>query len=925
MKKTLQKIMLVAAGLLLTTGVWAATNVAQVIKSDGTVKGTYADIKTAVSNWTAGTTLQLLADISTTAYYGKTAVGEYWLNLNGFEWKSTSSYFTLFVYTNTTVYIFDSSESHTGTIRNNVGYPIAMYDGGELEINSGSICTTSSDAAIYCYIGNNPTRIVIDGEYAVVHGLAYGVFVCDNDSLEVKNGAIIADQGHAVLNNGTRTLPTFISISGGKIIGGTSGEGIYHPGPGTLNISGGYVEGQTGVEMRAGTLTMTGGEVVGISSESEDIANGNGPSAAGAGIAICQHTTKKDMNITISGGTIKGFTPLYEANPEKNPETSINKIKANINGGNFETINNGKDVIYIADKNILGEYTVTGGKYSNSPAAYLPAGYVAVASEDDEYPFTVAEVSENPVETDADGNWESAATWKSGSVPTEAAPVIINKSITITSTENVAYAYSIVIEEGGALTVKSGTMLVVGEGGILNENSNSGLVVEEGAKVLINPNSTNTNPYATVELTPAIGECGAYSASGYWWQSFANPMNGVPSITRSGVDNGLFFQQWDVKSGWVDVTSAAQLGVPFKGFIMTNKIPVGNTIKYGFSGNLAGIANSEFDFSQIGYGFFGNSYLAPISIKTLLTDVSGNITKKVTLYRNNQLTDVTPEDIVKDMPGTIKEIKPLEGFYLFSKESDSQHSVDYARAVFNYNMDGKAPAQPELRSSFIEDIDYTAIISIAMSNVTDVTFFQKTDYLNLYESADFSNSEMNEGDTPKFMNDEYGINLYALVPYNSDPMSHINANNLEDLQIGFTTNKADLKYKFTFGKVEGRDDLLLNDAVANKTIKIEEGAVYEFEAETGSSVNNRFSIIKADVPTIDLQNTENEVVAIYAIGNSVYVENNFDLADIVILNTVGANVLSLKAESANSVNSVELPAGSYIASVGANSATIIIK
>lgn len=151
-------------------------------------------------------------------------------------------------------------------------------------------------------------------------------------SLTVKGGTL---QGYyyGISGNGTRHN-TVITVEGGTVEG-THGAGIYHPQEGTLTISGGTITGgETGVELRSGTLTITGGELSTTATEYKEIANSSGTTVSGAALAISQHTTKKDINVSISGGTFTGPYAFSQTNVQSTGETPPNITMA-ISGGNF--------------------------------------------------------------------------------------------------------------------------------------------------------------------------------------------------------------------------------------------------------------------------------------------------------------------------------------------------------------------------------------------------------------------------------------------------------------------------------------------------------------------------------------------------------------------------------------------------------------
>ena len=90
------------------------------------------------------------------------------------------------------------------------------------------------------------------------------------------------------MGNGTKHN-TVININGGELTG-TDGYAIYHPQSGELNITGGRLTGgETGIEIRAGKLNLSGDAVItakGIPTTTTP--NGSGTTTVGAGIAVTQ-------------------------------------------------------------------------------------------------------------------------------------------------------------------------------------------------------------------------------------------------------------------------------------------------------------------------------------------------------------------------------------------------------------------------------------------------------------------------------------------------------------------------------------------------------------------------------------------------------------------------------------------------------------
>lgn len=175
----------------------------------------------------------------------------------------------------------------------------------------------------------------------------------DNGSAIYVNGQI-KDQNNApklVLNNVTQTA---------------AGTGMYLAGYANTTITGGSITGgNTGIEIRAGELTVDGATVVGNGVPTEVTPNGNGSTTDGAGIAVAQHTTKLPIKVTINSGDISGYSALYQSNPQKNDAESVKKVSVAVNGGTFKAINGGTCGVH-SENNCV---TISGGAFTDLASA----------------------------------------------------------------------------------------------------------------------------------------------------------------------------------------------------------------------------------------------------------------------------------------------------------------------------------------------------------------------------------------------------------------------------------------------------------------------------------------------------------------------------------------------------------------------------
>lgn len=203
-------------------------------------------------------------------------------------------------------------------------------DHGAIAVYANSSATHDEDDAVACTVTVNS---------ATVNG---GIYVFGQGAeLTVNNGAKITSKGYAISGNGSKTASqnngdTKVTINGGTITqtGGTAGQvntAIYQPQGGELIITGGSISsGNTAVEVRSGSLTVTDGTISGGTEGPAVVKNGNGPTTSNTGIAIAQHTTNQPITVNINGGTISGNAAVYESNPQGNDSTDTNKVTVNM-------------------------------------------------------------------------------------------------------------------------------------------------------------------------------------------------------------------------------------------------------------------------------------------------------------------------------------------------------------------------------------------------------------------------------------------------------------------------------------------------------------------------------------------------------------------------------------------------------------------
>lgn len=260
--------------------------------------------------------------------------------------------------------------------------------GASVRIRNGTIHSTGdSDAVRVGAKGSKVmSRVHLEPSLKVISDEGVGLWLGAN--AEAETGAEISNvkPGYAaVCGNGLpECWSNSLSVYGGSIT--SPDTAIYWPQVGDLRILGGRIEAPLGIEIRAGTLTMQGGTVIGTGAPASSNPNGSGTTSAGCGIAIAQHTTKQPISVTITGGSVSGYSAVYESNPQNNPAEDISKVGIALTGGEFSAINNGTVAVYSEDCRGF----VSGGTYSTAVDPSLcKDGFDVVLQPDGSYKASV--------------------------------------------------------------------------------------------------------------------------------------------------------------------------------------------------------------------------------------------------------------------------------------------------------------------------------------------------------------------------------------------------------------------------------------------------------------------------------------------------------------------------------------------------------
>ena len=370
-----------------------------VAKVGGTYYKTLADAVAAAQD---GDTITLLKDCSSERVNLESK--SITIDLNGNTLTSTSAYGVMFCAKNghkITVNGTKEGSKLVGTLM------VTNGTDGHIEINGGTY-----ESSQYC-------PIYINGSVST-----------DNSTLTVKNATITAS------NSGSNQ---------------DTGCGVYLAGYSTSAFENTTVTApSTGIEIRAGRLTLTNCNVTGGSGKVTADANGNGTTVKNAALAISQHTTKKPIDVTINGGTFTGTAPIYQTDVQG---TGSSNVKAEVKNGQF----NGA-VSAATD----GTIAVSGGTFSSEvPGSCCAPGFVPTQNGN----TYGVEIKANMAAEVLDAQGKTVGAYDTLAAAITAAKngetVKLLKDVELTSTLNLAK--NITIDGQGKYTIKAANNFIVGK------------------------------------------------------------------------------------------------------------------------------------------------------------------------------------------------------------------------------------------------------------------------------------------------------------------------------------------------------------------------------------------------------------------------------------------------------------------------------
>ena len=248
-------------------------------------------------------------------------------------------------------------------------------------LNGKTLTSTAAYGVMFC--AKNGNTITIDGTVEGSKLVGTLMITSGTDGHIVINGGTYENSQYCPIyvngavnsDNSTVTVNDATIKATGTNSDQDMGVAVYLAGYSTSTFTNSTIEAPvTGIEIRAGKLTIDNCTVTGGSGEIEESANGNGSTVANVAIAVSQHATKKDIEVNIKSGTFKGTAAVYQTDIQG---TGSENVKTNITGGTF----NG--TIEAATK---GAIAISGGTFSSEVNSdYCADGFKPVKNADDTY------------------------------------------------------------------------------------------------------------------------------------------------------------------------------------------------------------------------------------------------------------------------------------------------------------------------------------------------------------------------------------------------------------------------------------------------------------------------------------------------------------------------------------------------------------
>lgn len=893
--KKLYSLVLMATALLIGTNVWAA-NVTD-----------FAGLQSAISAAVSGTPTSIVLDddISATSTISVTDGKKIEIDLNGHNITSTTTSNMLNINNGSLSLV--NSQSTGGTISGTGCSAIASMTGSNedvanysvLTVGEGVTLTVDGDYGINMFQGpkiyDETKKKYVTSKYGYgmvlnVAGTVYspngnGVWVLGNiKNTEGTNhsqinvlptGSIIGSDvvtplvGKTKAQGGSAVEQQVAKQVGEGAPYGTSSCGLYGGGFCNYHIQG-AVSGGNGIYMKGGNLNIDGGNISATASEYwKPLFYGNGCIAAGSAIVLDNNASYCSvMTMTVTGNAVvtsetgNAIEELVTSGTEKmGAEDFVIESGTFVSGTDQNNV--AHDAVTVTTQlgtEVKNEGTVSGGMFSTPVDNVLAVTGETTTITVDGVDYQVIHTAADPTKTLANSTiadpvqMDGGAPYTVGAGKTAKAKYLELKNGAAVVVEGtlVIGAEGAVVNGASSITVKSTGVLVI-NGGIITTSVDQ-LIVEasetqSGVLVAAPGVSWNAQPLATVQFYTFAKQ---FSATNNAWQRIATPLSVYSSIANDfagPTQDGNAFTTWVQKwngTGWEYMSSWADLKA-FSGYALSNN-SISGGVTYSFKGNIQGGVSSELNFISNGLNFFGNSYIAPISIAAMLPKmVAAGADDAIHIWNAESQRYESGSTFYAQWGLCPDKIPATQTFVLnLGTGTSASADLDYANSVWApyANLISTSAPAPAKRAYKATPANMTFVqINIAGAD-------GDMDKVMLVEGAQFSDEFDNGADIEKFM-EENRLNVYV------EGTKKYAAAASDDI-LGTTLAiqaQNNVNYTMTFSNVMG-EGYAIKDMMTGVVTEMVEGNEYHFVAQPNATTEARFQIVEpAKLPTA-IENTE---------------------------------------------------------------------
>ena len=263
------------------------------------------------------------------------------------------------------------------TLSRDGGQVLDLY--ADVTIQNGTVSMTNKESGSAIWL-NGDAKLTLEKNATVSAtkspegspSFAIGLWSdCDGAKLVVK-GTVTGENG--ITPNGNIRAKNTISIEDGAVID-VDGTALYLAGNADTTVGAAKIKGATGIEIRAGILSVNGADIEATAKFSAK-KNDGGTTVQGAAIAVSQHTTNQPISVTVNSGSLFGEKAFYEVDLQDEENKSEN-VTVGVQGGTFTG--------EVSSENKTG--FVAGGKFTDSvDSKFIVTGKTAASLTSDGNP-----------------------------------------------------------------------------------------------------------------------------------------------------------------------------------------------------------------------------------------------------------------------------------------------------------------------------------------------------------------------------------------------------------------------------------------------------------------------------------------------------------------------------------------------------------